>query len=92
MNINNNLINLLGKKFTIEILSLLMDKSLKYTEIEKITKNPKTTNIRLNEMTTEGLIERNVLNEKYRPVVYQITEKGKSALKLIGKINQLKNE
>ena len=43
-------------------------------------------------MMLEGLIERRVLNERYRPVFYEITEKGKSTLKLIGKINQLKNE
>lgn len=82
----SELICLLGKKYTIDILSLLNEDSMKYSEIQTITTNPRTTNIRLKQMVEEGLIERRILNDNYRSVVYCITEKGK---RILSKINEL---
>jgi len=86
---NSELIYLLGKKFTMDILSLLHEDLRKYSEIQAITKNPRTTNIRLKQMVEEGLIERKILNDNYRSVVYSITEKGKRILSKINELEQL---
>ena len=74
-------LRIIGKKFTIHILrNMLLLKQKKFNEflrsIEGI--NTKTLSIRLQEMESEGLIKRKVIDKRPLRVEYSLTEKGKS--------------
>jgi DNA-binding HxlR family transcriptional regulator len=62
---------------------------LKYAEIEKIIGSPSTTTRRLNELEELGIVKREILSEKYRPVKYSLTKKGKELLRLVKKTENL---
>lgn len=77
----NNTFNIIGKKFAILILrNMITLKQKRFNEflesIEKI--NPKTLSIRLKEMENDGLIKRNVYNEKPVRIEYSLTSKGEA--------------
>ena len=74
-------LRIIGKKFTLHILrNMLVLKQKKFNEflrsIEGI--NTKTLSIRLQEMESEGLIERKIIDKRPLRVEYSLTEKGKS--------------
>ena len=74
-------LRIIGKKFTLHILrNMLLLKQKKFNEflrsIEGI--NTKTLSIRLQEMESEGLIKRKVIDKRPLRVEYSLTEKGKS--------------
>lgn len=77
----NNTFNIIGKKFAILILrNMIILKQKRFNEfleaIEKI--NPKTLSIRLKEMEKDGLIKRDVYNEKPVRIEYSLTSKGEA--------------
>ena len=74
-------LRIIGKKFTLHILrNMLLLKQKKFNEflrsIEGI--NTKTLSLRLQEMESEGLIERKIIDKRPLRVEYSLTEKGKS--------------
>ena len=74
-------LRIIGKKFTLHILrNMLLLKQKKFNEflrsIEGI--NTKTLSIRLQEMESEGLIKRKIIDKRPLRVEYSLTEKGKS--------------
>ena len=77
----NNTFNIIGKKFAILILrNMIILKQKRFNEfldsIERI--NPKTLSIRLKEMEKDGLINREVFNEKPIRIEYSLTNKGEA--------------
>ena len=77
----DNSLKIIGKKFTMHILrNILLLKQKKFNEflrsIEGI--NTKTLSIRLQEMESEGLIKRKIIDQRPLRVEYSLTEKGKS--------------
>lgn len=77
----NNTFNIIGKKFAILILrNMIILKQKRFNEfldsIEKI--NPKTLSVRLKEMEKDGLIKREVYNEKPIRIEYSLTNKGEA--------------
>lgn len=74
-------LRIIGKKFTLHILrNMLLLKQKKFNEflrsIEGI--NTKTLSLRLQEMESEGLINRKIIDQRPLRVEYSLTEKGKS--------------
>ena len=74
-------LKIIGKKFTLHILrNMLLLKQKKFNEflrsIEGI--NTKTLSLRLQEMESEGLINRKIIDQRPLRVEYSLTEKGKS--------------
>ena len=74
-------LKIIGKKFTMHILrNILLLKQKKFNEflrsIEGI--NTKTLSIRLQEMESEGLIKRKIIDKRPLRIEYSLTEKGKS--------------
>jgi DNA-binding HxlR family transcriptional regulator len=68
----------LARTGTLEILKHLEKKEgMKYAEIEALIGSPSTTR-RLNELEELRILKREILSEKYRPVKYSLTKKGKN--------------
>ncbi|GBE56761.1 transcriptional repressor MprA [archaeon BMS3Bbin16] len=85
---NGNILKILSQKGVLEILENLDKKrSLKYKELEEFVGNPSTTSRRLNSLEKKGIVERHVSSEKYRPVYYQLTDKGR---KLLSHVRELR--
>ncbi|MFW9948051.1 MAG: winged helix-turn-helix transcriptional regulator [Candidatus Odinarchaeota archaeon] len=80
---------ILGKKWTLEILKLLTDDDRSFSEIEKLVKNPKTTSDRLKELEELKIVEREVQQDKQRTVKYGLTELGKSLVPKIEAIEKI---
>ena len=77
----DNGLKIIGKKFTCHIIrNMILLKQKKFNEflrsIEGI--NTKTLSLRLQEMESEGLIERKIIDKRSLRVEYSLTEKGKS--------------
>jgi len=87
---DNKLIRVLGKRGAVEILENLDRKKegMKYMEIEVIIGNPSTTSRRLADLERLGIIKRKVSEEKYRPVYYSLTNKGKSLVSIIRELKE----
>ncbi len=72
----------------IKILDCIAVKRRKYGKIENILGNPSTTTRHLKILEKEGMVRREVHIEKYRPVYYYLTEKGKNIHKLVREIQE----
>jgi len=84
--VKDDIFKLLGRKGVIELLESLGEKRRKYKELESIIGNPSTTARRLKSLEKFGLVDRQVSAEKYRPVYYSLTEKGKHLLSVIREV------
>lgn len=83
------ILKILSQKGVLEILENLdRKKSLKYKELEEFVGNPSTTSRRLNTLEKKGLVERHVSSEKYRPVYYRLTDKGRKLLFLVKEMHE----
>jgi len=80
---------ILGKKWTLEILKLLTDSDRSFSEIEELVKNPKTTSDRLKELEELKIVEREVQQDKQRSVKYRLTELGKNLVPKIKAIERI---
>ncbi|MFQ5710139.1 MAG: winged helix-turn-helix transcriptional regulator [Candidatus Geothermarchaeales archaeon] len=60
----------------IALLELRERGGMRYSDLAKAVGHSTTTSRALNAMEGMGLVKREVLAEKYRPVVYSLTEKG----------------
>ena len=81
---------LLAKASTIEILSALNDAPLRFVDLKGYCPNESTRATRLKELKKEGFITaiiKEIGDQSF--VHYQITEKGKKALKLIEELEKL---
>ena len=86
---NENILKILSQKGVLEILENLDNKrSLKYKELEEFVGNPSTTSRRLNSLERKGIIERLVSSERYRPVYYSLTDKGRKLLFLVKEMRE----
>lgn len=78
---------LLALKGTTRILEELRQRQKSmYSDLVRIVGHSTTTTRALNAMMALGFIEKEVLNKRYRPVVYFLTEKGR---KLAEKASEL---
>ena len=72
-----DIMKLMAQEGSIAILHKTDQGWTKYKEMQKILTNPPTLSRRLDKMVELGLIEKKILNEKYRPTVYKSTEAGR---------------
>lgn len=79
---------ILGKKWTLEILKFLTNSARSFSEIEEVVKNPRTTSNRLRELEELKVIEREVQQDKQRSVKYGLTKLGRE---LVMKIEEVEN-
>ena len=80
----NEILSLLGKKYSLAILRLLMTyKKLRFNQIQDFLKgSPKTVTARLRLLETNNLISREQFNEIPIRVEYSLTEAGRDLEKL----------
>ena len=78
---------ILKKEGFAEILVYLYEnKRARYSELKKKVKSETTLVRALKILTEEGLLKRRLLDEKYRPTEYSLTEKGEM---IGGKLKEL---
>ena len=71
------LIKLLAKEGVVDILLFIhKNGSARYKDLVAIISSEPTLVRRLNELTSLKILERRLLDEKYRPVEYRLTELG----------------
>jgi len=81
---------LLALKGTRRILGELRQRQKSmYSDLVRIVGHSTTTTRALNAMMGLGLIEKEVLNKKYRPVVYFLTEKGRRLAEIVSQLGTL---
>ena len=73
-------VELVGKRWTGAILSVLMDGPLRFSEIGQLVPDlsDRLLSERLKELETEGIVERRVIDETPVRVEYALTEKGRA--------------
>ena len=73
-------VELVGKRWTGAILSVLMDGPLRFSEIGQLVPDlsDRLLSERLKELEVEGLVERRVIDETPVRVEYALTEKGRA--------------
>ena len=86
--VSEDIFRLLGRKGVIELLYSLEERKRKYKELEEIIGNPSTTARRLKSLEKHGLIKREVSSEKYRPVYYSLTNKGRKLLFVVRQVRE----
>ncbi len=80
----------LARAGTIEIIKTLEKKEgMRYSDIQEIIGSPSTASRRLNELEELGIVKREALPDKYRPVKYTLTKKGQGLFRLIKEIDRL---
>jgi len=82
---------ILGKKWTIEILRFLSDSMKGFSEIEGLVKNPRTTSKRLKDLENFKIVKREVQQDKQRTVQYSLTKLGQEVVEKISEIEKLFN-
>ncbi len=83
------LAQLLTHKDGYELFEMIVTrKKVPYTELKEIVKNEVTLKRRLDELKGLGLIKREIIDQKYRPTIYHITQKGKDVFEHIQKIEK----
>jgi DNA-binding HxlR family transcriptional regulator len=81
---------LLALKGTVKILRQLQkEQRSMYSDLVKIVGHSTTTTRALNAMMKLGLIQKEVLNEKYRPVMYFLTDKGRKLAEVASQLENL---
>jgi len=89
INLEEDIFKILSQRGVVEILENLEKVGrLKYKEVEELVGNPSTTTRRLSSLERKGLIEREVSSERYRPVYYTLTERGRKLLLHIREIRE----
>ncbi len=78
-----NIFNVLALKGTSKILRNLLKGDLTYSELSNAVGHSATTSRALKALLKLGVIERRVLNERYRPVLYSLTENGKKLAEIV---------
>lgn len=79
-----NIFSLLALKGTIKILKALVDRrGLTFSELVEIIGQPSTTSRALKELLKYNLINRKVLDERYRPVMYSLTVDGRKLAEIV---------
>jgi len=81
---------LLALKGTIRILKQLSrEPRIAYSDLVRTVGHSTTTTRALNAMVKLDLLQKEVLNEKYRPVVYFLTDKGKKLAEIVTTLESL---
>ena len=82
--------DVLALKGTRKVLELLKAKDqMRYSELVNVVGFSTTTSRALKAMEAAKLVEREVLDEPYRPVAYSLTEKGRKLSQLAAEIEKL---
>jgi DNA-binding HxlR family transcriptional regulator len=83
-------VRILGGKWKASILWHLKDEPVRFNELSRIIVGASKKMIaqRLKELEDEGLIRREVLNERPIAVVYEATDFGKSALGILQQLRE----
>ena len=85
-----DLFELLALRGTAKVLRELRQKQrIMYSNLVRIVGHSTTTTRALNAMMELGLIQKEVLNEKYRPVVYSLTVKGRKLADIASELENL---
>lgn len=72
-----------------ELFELITErKEVPYTELKEIVQNEVTLKRRLDELKNLGLIQRQIIDQKYKPTIYHITQKGKDVFDYIQRIKK----
>lgn len=80
----------LKKEGAVEILLFLYEnKRARYSELKKIVKSEATLTRALKALTEEGLLIRKLLDEKYRPTEYLLTERGEEIAKKLKELSEI---
>ena len=80
----------MAKAFAVEILEALNMEALRFVDLKKYCPNDRTRTLRLKELKKLGFVVATAKEVKNHSFIhYQITEKGKKALELIIKIENL---
>ena len=84
--------DLLALKGARIVLSELSKKDeARYSELVEAVGHSTTTSRALNMMEKLGYIKREVLQEKYRPVVYSLTSRGRELSEVVETLKQFEN-
>ena len=77
-------LELLARRGSKEILYALLGKGgMKFTELKELVGSPTTASQRLQELMDLRLIKRDVQTDRYRTVIYSLTEKGIKVVRLV---------
>jgi DNA-binding HxlR family transcriptional regulator len=88
-----DIFSLLALKGTRKILVKLHSLGeTRYSELVKAVGHSTTTTRALNRLENLKLVKRRVLTEKYRPVVYSLTEKGERLAEIVVKLEDFEKE
>jgi DNA-binding HxlR family transcriptional regulator len=80
----SELIKLLAREGALEILFAIDENGhIRYKELAGIVESETTLTRRLDELTSSGILGRELLDEKYRPTEYSLTEYGRKVLKVL---------
>jgi len=84
------LFKILGRVGTVEILFTLYRKgACRYSELESLVGNPRSTSKRLKDLVALKLVDRKILADKYRSVDYSLTPVGKEIVSHLVAIKEL---
>jgi DNA-binding HxlR family transcriptional regulator len=85
-----SLIEVLSLKGTVKILhALRKQERIRYSELSKIVGFATTTTRALKALESNKLVNREVLNEPYRPVAYSLTDRGKKLTELVIELEKI---
>jgi len=88
-----DIFNLLALKGTRKILTKLYSLGeVRYSDLVSAVGHSTTTTRSLNYLQNFGLVKRRVLAEKYRPVVYSLTEKGEKLAKIVLELQEFEKK
>ena len=83
------LAKLLTHKEGIALMELIATrKEVPYADLKEVTPNEVTLKRRLDELKELGLIQRVILDKKYKPTIYRVTSKGEEVFKLVQQIGK----
>ena len=71
------------------LLKLHNEGDMNFAKLAELTKHRATTSRSLKELQGAGLIERKVMNDELRTVIYNLTEKGKSVSNILVELRRL---
>ena len=84
----DNALELLGSKWTLQIVSALLDGNDRFNEIQRdCDVCPRTLSSRLDELESRGVITKKVYSQTPPKVEYSLTQKGKSLRSVIDAIS-----
>ena len=84
------ILELLKKEGVVEIIVYMYEnKRTRYSELKKVLKSEATLVRSLKILTEKGILIRKLLDEKYRPTEYIITEKGEKIGKKLKEILEI---